>query len=109
MFYWGYNTNGFAHHALTDVLGILADIGYQGVGLTIDHHVLNPFDSDVQQQRREIVRRLQSLGLRSVIETGARYLLDPRKKHFPTLVNWSYGNLINICLLWQLLQISLHS
>ena len=40
----GYNTNGFAHHRLDDALAILADFGYQGVALTVDHHVANPFD-----------------------------------------------------------------
>ncbi len=92
MFFWGYNTNGFAHHALTDALMILAEIGYRGVGLTIDHQVLNPFDGNAHQQRREVRRRLEELGLRSVIETGARYLLDPRRKHFPTLISACAAN-----------------
>ena len=38
----GYNTNGFAHHRLTDALRLLADIGYQSVAITLDHHALNP-------------------------------------------------------------------
>lgn len=86
-YFLGYNTNGFAHHSLDDALTILAQIGYRGIALTIDHQVLNPFAADFGQQQRKVQRQLETLGLRSVIETGARYLLDPRKKHFPTLVS----------------------
>ena len=82
----GYNTNGFAHHTIEDALAILADIGYRSVALTIDHHLLNPYSSD-QPARIERVRRLLSrYEMRSVIETGARFLLDPQKKHEPTLM-----------------------
>jgi sugar phosphate isomerase/epimerase len=83
----GYNTNGFAHHRLTDALRILADLGYQSVALTLDYQALNPFDADAARQVSEVGGFLDRLGLRSVIETGARFLLDPWRKHQPTLVS----------------------
>lgn len=83
----GYNTNGFAHHDPFDALEILAAIGYQSVALTLDHGPLNPFAADWQAQLSRLKSELQRLRLRSTIETGARYLLNPRHKHEPTLVS----------------------
>src|SRR5919197_2634272 len=87
MLRFGYNTNGFAHHRLEDALAILADLGYQSVALTLDHHALNPFDPHLPEQVGHIKHLLDRLGLRSVIETGARFLLDPWRKHQPTLIS----------------------
>ena len=39
----GYNTNGMAHHDLFDAVRLLADIGYGGVAITIDHTALPPY------------------------------------------------------------------
>jgi sugar phosphate isomerase/epimerase len=83
----GYNTNGFAHHDPFDAVEILAEIGYQSVALTLDHGPLNPYAADWPQQLLRLKGELKRLGLRSTIETGARYLLDPRQKHEPTLVS----------------------
>ncbi|MSQ94397.1 MAG: sugar phosphate isomerase/epimerase [Gemmataceae bacterium] len=83
----GYNTNGFAHHRLEDALRILADLGYASVAITLDHHSLNPFDPNIGRQCEGIRKLLIELDLRCVIETGARFLLDPRRKHQPTLVS----------------------
>jgi L-ribulose-5-phosphate 3-epimerase len=83
----GYNTNGFTHHDLIDAVDLLADLGYRGVGITIDHGVLSPRDDNVITQIGELRKRLEKYGMRSVIETGARYLLDPRHKHEPTLLS----------------------
>ncbi len=82
----GYNTNGFAHHRLEDALPILAALGYQSVALTIDHHALSPFDPGFADQLAAVKELLQKHGLRCVIETGARFLLDPWRKHQPTLL-----------------------
>jgi L-ribulose-5-phosphate 3-epimerase len=84
---FGYNTNGFAHHRLEDALTILAELGYRGVALTLDHHALNPYDADTPRQLQLLRERLRTLGLSVVIETGARFLLDPRRKHQPTLLS----------------------
>jgi sugar phosphate isomerase/epimerase len=83
----GYNTNGFAHHRLEDALAILAELGYGSVALTLDHHVLNPFEPDLPGRTDALHKLLDKLNLRSVIETGARFLLDPRRKHQPTLLS----------------------
>jgi L-ribulose-5-phosphate 3-epimerase len=83
----GYNTNGFAFHRLDDALEIIAGLGYRCVAITVDHHALNPYDEDIAEQVEETRTRLGVLGLSSVIETGARFLLDPRRKHCPTLLD----------------------
>lgn len=83
----GYNTNGFAHHRLEDALAIIAELGYRSVALTLDHHVLNPFEPDLTSRTEMVRRLLDRLGLRCVVETGARFLLDPRRKHQPTLLS----------------------
>jgi sugar phosphate isomerase/epimerase len=82
----GYNTNGFTHHRIDDALRILADLGYRSVALTLDYQYLNPFDPDTASQAPRVAELLRKLGLRCVIETGARFLLDPWHKHQPTLL-----------------------
>jgi sugar phosphate isomerase/epimerase len=84
---FGYNTNGFAHHRLEDALTILADLGYRSVAITLDYHALNPYDSGYPKQMRRVRDILERRRLRSVIETGARFLLDPERKHQPTLIS----------------------
>ena len=83
----GYNTNGFAHHRLEDALILLADLGYQSVAITLDYHSLDPFSSSLGSQLTEVRALLNRYQLQSVIETGARFLLDPRRKHQPTLLS----------------------
>jgi L-ribulose-5-phosphate 3-epimerase len=83
----GYNTNGLAHHDPFQAVELLAEIGYQSVAITLDHGPLNPFDEGFAGQLAKMRRLLDRLRMRSVIETGARYLLDPRRKHEPTLVS----------------------
>ncbi len=82
----GYNTNGFAHHDPFEALEVLAEIGYRSVAITLDHGRLNPFDDRFPAELTKLRDQLRRLGLKSVIETGARYLLDPRQKHEPTLL-----------------------
>lgn len=84
---FGYGTNGFADHRLDDALALLADLGYDGVALTLDHQHLDPFDAHLARRVAHTRQVLDRLGLAVVIETGARYLLDPRRKHQPTLLS----------------------
>ena len=83
----GYNTNGFAHHRLEDALTILAELGYGSVALTLDVHALDPFGDDLAGEVRRIRALLQLYRMRCVVETGSRFLLDPRRKHQPTLLD----------------------
>lgn len=83
----GYNTNGFAFHRLEHAISILAEIGYESVAITVDHHALSPYEPDHAQQLERVRRLLEQNRLRCVIETGARFLLDPLRKHQPTLIS----------------------
>lgn len=85
MFRLGYNTNGLAHHRVLDALELAAELGYEGLAITPDvgeldvYHLRPQFVSQVR-------RAAEDLGLAIAIETGARYVLDPRRKHRPTLL-----------------------
>jgi sugar phosphate isomerase/epimerase len=81
----GYNTNGFAHHRLVDALEVIAELGYRAVALTPDANHLPP-DHTSDAQLRAVRAMLEQLDLAVVVETGARYVLDPRRKHRPTLI-----------------------
>jgi len=85
--YFGYNTNGFAHHRLDDALRIVADLGFTGVAITLDFNSLDPFAASLPRDLASVHHLLERLRLRSVIETGARFLLDPWRKHQPTLIS----------------------
>ena len=83
----GYNTNGFAHHKIEDALQILAELGYRSIAFTLDYNTVEPFAANAIARARELGKMAQDLGLNLVIETGARFLLDPRRKHQPTLIS----------------------
>jgi sugar phosphate isomerase/epimerase len=84
-----YNTNGLAHHDPAAAIALLAEIGYRGVGMTLDHGLLNPWlaPGELVKATSAIRGLLHRYGMRSVVETGARFLLDPRRKHEPTLMS----------------------
>ena len=84
---FGYGTNGFANHRLADALAVIAGLGYTGVALTLDHDHLDPFAPGLARRVARTADQLRDLGLAVVIETGARYLLDPWRKHAPTLLH----------------------
>ena len=81
-----YNSNGFAFHRIEDAVRILADLGYDGLALTPDVHHLDPFHT-TPQQLDAFRALLESAGLGIVLETGARFVLDPARKHRPTLLD----------------------
>jgi L-ribulose-5-phosphate 3-epimerase len=77
----GYNTNGFAHHKIEDALQIIAELGYRSVAFTLDYNTLEPFAANAITRARELGKMAQDLHLNLVIETGARFLLDPKSNH----------------------------
>ncbi|MBL0804848.1 sugar phosphate isomerase/epimerase, partial [Streptomyces albidoflavus] len=83
----GYGTNGLTDLRLDDALVLLADLGYDGVGLTLDHMHHDPLAPGLAARTARIAGRLAELGLAVTVETGARYVLDPREKHGPGLLD----------------------
>lgn len=81
----GYQTNGLQNHRFGDALRLLADHGYEAVGITPDTCHLDPATTTAADLDAA-ARLLAELRLLPVMETGARYLLDPRHKHEPTLM-----------------------
>jgi len=86
----GYNTNGFPQHAIADVCRILAELGYEGIAITPDMLQLHPLRASLAEAR-ELRALCDDLGLAVAVETGARFLLDPRSKHQPTLLSEPEG------------------
>jgi sugar phosphate isomerase/epimerase len=84
---FGYNTNGFANHRLPDALMVLAQLGYGSVAITVDHDFLDPCAPDLGERLGRVKSLLQQFNLRCVVETGARFILDPLHKHQPTLIS----------------------
>jgi L-ribulose-5-phosphate 3-epimerase len=86
VFRLAYNTNGLAHHRIVEALELLADLGYEGASITPDVGELDLYRLD-----RGLVADVRACasdnGLALTVETGARFLLDPRRKHQPTLLD----------------------
>ena len=85
---FGYGTNGFANHRLTDALAVIADLGYARGRAHPRPRPPRPVRA--RPGPRGSPRSPTSCATSAsavVIETGARYLLDPWRKHAPTLLH----------------------
>jgi sugar phosphate isomerase/epimerase len=83
---YAYNTNGLAHHRLSDAVDLVADLGYEAVSLTPDVAHLDPYNcTPAQVAAFDAHARRRGLGVS--IQTGARFVIDPRRKHHPTLLD----------------------
>lgn len=81
----GYHTNSLQNHRFDAALELLHRHGYRAVAITPDTCHLDPDTTD-DARLRAVGERLRELDLRPVMETGARFLLDPDTKHEPTLM-----------------------
>jgi sugar phosphate isomerase/epimerase len=84
---FAYNTNGTVYHRMEDAVALISDAGYDGVALTIDHGALDPMAAGWEARTERLAGDLARRGMGSVIETGARFLLDPRRCHWPTMTS----------------------
>ncbi len=84
---YGYVSNGLSDHRLEHALELLAENGYSGVALTLDHIHFDPLAPRLRARAARLRTELDALWMDAVVETGARFVLDPRRKHFPTLVS----------------------
>jgi sugar phosphate isomerase/epimerase len=101
---FGYVSNGLSDHRIEDALELLAENGYTGVALTLDHIHFDPLAPRVRARAARLRAEIETLGLSCVVETGARFVLDPRRKHFPTLL--SDGRLRRVDLLCRAVDIA---
>ena len=82
-----YGSNGFTDHRLADAVAILADLGYQGLSLTLDRHHLDPFAPNLARRIAAVSALLQQYEFSVALETGAPYALDPWNRFEPSLVS----------------------
>ena len=87
----GYNTNGLAHHDLFDAIACWPRSAIAAWPSRIDHAALPPPAAIGRSGSHRLRRLLDELRMRSVIETGARFLLNPAEKHEPTLISATRG------------------
>jgi L-ribulose-5-phosphate 3-epimerase len=90
LFRLGYNTNGLAHHRILDALELVAGLGYRALAITPDVGQLDPYRLD-SAEVAAVRERARSLDLALAIETGARFVIDPRRKHRPNLLDAERG------------------
>lgn len=90
MFRFAYNTNGLAHHRVSDALRLVAGLGYEGLSITPDVGQLDPYRL-LATEVADVRGIARDLGLALSIETGARFVLDPARKHRPNLLSPTSG------------------
>ena len=61
---FAYNTNGAANHRLGDAVALVADSGYDGVALTLDHHHLDPMEEGWERRAEALARDLAGVNIR---------------------------------------------
>ncbi len=83
----GFSTNSIGEIDPLDAVPILADLGYRSIAITPDRHLFNLFANGLSDEVARWERTLTAHRMACVIETGARFLLDPLVKHEPTLVS----------------------
>jgi sugar phosphate isomerase/epimerase len=83
----GFSTNSIGDVDPLAAVPVLRDLGYRSLAITLDHHTLHPESPDLATRIDRWRTALAAAGMASVVETGARHLLDPREKHEPTLVS----------------------
>lgn len=87
----GFSTNSIGDVPPADAVTILADLGYRSLALTPDHGLFSGVATGSLAGLSAEIDRWRSLlaraGMACVIESGARHLLDPLRKHEPTLVS----------------------
>lgn len=82
----GWSTNSIDGDPL-EAAGHLASLGYRSLAITPDRHLLNPFANTYATEVQAWQHALKTHALSCVVETGARHLLDPLRKHEPTLLS----------------------
>lgn len=88
----GYHAGGLSQHNLMTGLGLLADIGYQSVAIGVDFGWLCPTDPQVDQEVQRARSLLNEKEMACVVEATANYLLDPRRRNWPTLMENDPGH-----------------
>ena len=83
----GYSTNSFGDVNPLDALSILCEQGYASLAITPDRNILNPYEKTFASEVRVWQHALAKAPMRCVVETGARHLLDSKRKHHPTLLS----------------------
>ena len=85
---FGYGLNGFTDHRLSDALAVLADLGYDGGGAHPRPRPPRPLrarTSPPAPPTWPLCSPVMTSG--SWSRPARRYVLDPRRKHEPTLVS----------------------
>jgi len=86
----GYNTNGFSQHSISAAIEFIAQLGYESIAISLDRGILHPPGRSRVRKAIDLLKPLlDATGVRVTIETGARYVLDPHRKHYPTLISRS--------------------